>query len=50
MFIRDSFNSVGGDETDETGAKGVTDIGTKSKVEYHKKEDNDASLKFQALF
>ena len=43
LSVGDFFDSVGGDKTDETVNKGVTDVGTESK-----EEDNDASLNFQA--
>ena len=41
-------DSVGGDETDKTFDEGVTDDGTKSKVEYYKEEDTDVSINLQA--
>ena len=48
LYIGNFFDSVGGDETDEAGAEGVTDSGTKSKVEYHKEENTDVYLNFKA--
>ena len=45
-YIEDFFDSIGGDKTDETGAEGVTDAGTKPKVEDHKEEDTYVSLNF----
>ena len=39
---------MGGEKTDETGDKGVTNVGTESEGEYHKEEEIYASLKFQA--
>ena len=41
-------DSIGGDETDKNFDEGVTDDGTKSKVEYYKEDVTDLYLNFQA--
>ena len=46
--VGDFFDSLDGDEIDETGAGGVADTEIESKVENHKEEDTDFSLNFQS--
>ena len=42
------LDSVGSDETDETGDEGFANVRTKSKGGYHNEEDNNAYLNFQS--